>query len=208
MSSTIDLVPDGDVMLVLYPSPLDHPGMTPCPHDLYCIQLGLRKPKPTRDPPLNREMRIRVSSTHLCYVSDYFKVMFECSFKEGTALHQDGFVEIPLHDDYPSTLLFLLKITYGTTENTPPLNPTSFGSIAILMDKYQFKTGCVKPYYKEWAADSEFVRKKGFPSMLLWICLSRLFGDEKNFEKYTRQIIIAASDRCITDLPIPERVLG
>jgi hypothetical protein len=210
MSSTHDIVPDGDVVLILQQLPTENPSAVPD----HATQTNQPDGTTAESPP-SEEIRVRVSSTHLSSVSAYFKAMFNSHFVEGNSLHQDGFVEVTLLDDYPPDVLLLLKIAYSVAGDTPILDSDTFESIASLMEKYLFDTDLVIPhlarYYSQWEAETENAEEEDddeFSTALLRVCLSRIVKDEKNFKKSTRRVLVEVRDRISSRLPIPDELLG
>ncbi|MCJ1354863.1 MAG: hypothetical protein MMC33_004853 [Icmadophila ericetorum] len=163
--------------------------------------------------PERQATRVRVSSKHLSLSSSAFKALFSRKFREGTALHNEGSIELSLPDDHPATLLILLNIVHGKFKKVPKaLDLDMLTQMAILVDKYDLSEA-VSLVSDIWISDiNETIPTHMSEALVQWICISWIFKRRFEFKKATRVAQNYAESTIdkysATSLPIPSVVIN
>ncbi|KAL3424403.1 hypothetical protein PVAG01_03684 [Phlyctema vagabunda] len=215
--------PDADVVLILYRTPVVVKAL--CPQlDSGINDSNENKIEDTSSPAMEeankalKENSMLVSSRHMKLASPVFNKMLQPGcFQEGSILHAQGKVEIPLPDDDFTAFVILLDIIHGHTRKVP--RHVSFDllkTIAILIDKYEMHE-VAEVYTDRWFIELKNIK---FPQRFTietipWIFITWVFKRYSEFRSMTRLVQLHCTERLkeeigkkYPELPIPEPIIG
>ncbi|KAL3473716.1 hypothetical protein BJX99DRAFT_193007 [Aspergillus californicus] len=159
-------------------------------------------------------LRLRVSSKHLILASGYYARMFRSGFREGTALRDNGHVEIPTEEPRGVAFLLLMVIIHHRTSQVPfEVSLSTLANMAVLVDYYDCYEA-VALLSRLWITGMPDILPTAldpFPAALnanTWLFISWVFRNNSIFEKMT-QLFITQSKAEIRGgiLPTPRRIL-
>lgn len=167
----------------------------------------------TRSPAISleepREVRFRVSSSHLSLASPIFRIMLDGPWKEGILDGQSPRQLLTSEWD-TEALLVLLNIIHGRHRAVPKLvSLDTLGKFAILVDYYQCHE-VTEVFVDRWlkALEKDFPTSYGRESTI-WLFVSLVFSHSVYFEKTTELAIKESQGPVETMcLPIPVELLS
>lgn len=176
---------------------------------------GIESAEPACEPidPEDHEIRYLVSSRHLMLASPWFRrLLARDDFIEASRDPSDGRYHVPASDWDEEAFLILLNIFHIRTRGVPAtVDLEMLAKIAVLVDYYELENAEVMERdIKGWITNVR--RSVPIPSsycrdLMLWICISRVFHMDEEFEKATALAIRATEGWMQTlDLPIHEEI--
>lgn len=140
-----------------------------------------------------QQTEIMVIHQIMTHASPAFDAMLKAGkYAEGITLNQDKFLELPLSDDDAEAMTVLCNILHLQPQKvaTTSITPDLLGSIATLVDKYDF-TRAVQPWAKVWFQQKhiqeELYRVDSLPVEILpkWVHICCHLGHSRHFEEFT-----------------------
>ncbi|KAE8371227.1 hypothetical protein BDV26DRAFT_276551 [Aspergillus bertholletiae] len=214
--------PGGDVVFVLKDVPHSLPHSL---GDLAASDLSgrhdSRQPRPPNTPAPGpsigmvnevkpRSLHIQASSKHMTLASPQFMRTFQHGFREGTALHSVGHVEIPIYDWKPLPFLLLMAILHGRNRLVPrALSLHRLAEMAVLVDYYECYDAVVilsDLWIEAVGQDRPYLCGE---KLMEWLCITWVFQRGIDFSLITGTIqleiggVITANN-----LPVPAAIIG
>lgn len=217
MSKTVELDPEGDLMIVLSTTEASskYPGHVclandPCQEHCSAAEDKISPPISSHPNSLDRTLSFKVSSKHVSLASRRFRKMLSGEWTEATTVHPDGCRHVELKGFNSEATNVVLSIIHGKTRSVPrSVGFDLLVMIALLVDDLEcheevevfsdmWIEGLRADLPLEWGQD-----------VIPWILVSSVFRKPKIFQTATRTAIVHSPDSIDSlGLPIGRWVFG
>ncbi|CAG9981897.1 unnamed protein product [Clonostachys byssicola] len=155
------------------------------------------------------EVRLRVSSAHLCLASAVFWKIFRGPFGKSTT-PRDGCYEIRASEWDTEAFLVVLDIIHGHNRNVPRnISLQLLTKISTIVDYYHCQES-VDTYIDIWVTQLERYLPSSYNEEVpVWLCISWVFRQSKILDKMVELAVMQLQDPLVmTGLPLPQPIIG
>ncbi|VUC25792.1 unnamed protein product [Clonostachys rosea] len=155
------------------------------------------------------EVRLRVSSAHLCLASPVFRKTIRGSFKE-SIIRRDGFYEIRASEWDIEAFLVVLDTIHGHNRHVPKkISLELLVKVSTIVDYYDCHES-VDRYIDIWIPQLESDLPKSYDEKVpIWLSISWVFRLTIIFEKMVKLAVMQLQDLMVMrGLPLTQAIIG
>lgn len=164
----------------------------------------------SRAGPPSSELRVKVSSKHLCLASRYFDTMLSGSWAEATTVYDDGCRHANLEVVDLEAFKILMDVIHGRSRKVPrTVSLYTLAKLAVLVDYFDCHdvVGIVSDLWVEGLKST--VPESICKELILWMFISSVFRVPEIFESTTEAAILRSTGPIGTmGLPIMDSIVG